>query len=138
MTKTDRWVMAFVCCCLVAFVGALGFDLWRRYKFHPEPRREMRDLVAHVAPNDSRAQVQKFILARRYRHLSLQTSGPDLWRLNTPPEWGAANWVLLIEWNKDRVGALRLRTAANMKARPQETAPPDEVAPGWGWKKSST
>jgi hypothetical protein len=51
---------------------------------------------------------------------------PDCWAFETPLEFGARNWILVVSFGNDKVDGIGIRTADSLKDKPHG-APPDRV-----------
>jgi hypothetical protein len=91
-----------------------------------EYRGEVRMLYEALEPGMTRPQVRAAIDSGRFPHLRFRTDDDHTWLAFAPYEFGAQNWVLLIEFESDRASALRVRTNDSFKYHPAE-APPDKA-----------
>jgi hypothetical protein len=68
------------------------------------------------------------VLQAFYRHRTTETNivvlKPQLLRVNTPLEFGAENWVLLVELSEDKVVGVRMRTSDFASPSPEVPPPP--------------
>ena len=69
--------------------------------------------------------VRALISQPRFNGLELREGSATEWEVETPLEFGAGNWLLLIELRGSKVVALRVRTEDSTQRRP-EAAPPDK------------
>jgi hypothetical protein len=90
-----------------------------------EYRGEVRMLHGTLGPGMTKPQVRAAIESGRFPHLRFHTNDDHSWLAFAPYEFGAQNWVLLIEFENDRVSALRVRTEDSLKYHPAE-APGDK------------
>lgn len=132
MQKMSDWhkqlLAGFIAAALsIAFVAC--FLHWRLSP-SPQARQEMRHLMSVVQLGDTKLQVRRAFESGNYKHLRLPgRSDSTLWRVSTPFELGAGNWILHIEFKNSKVVALRLRIADSDTMRPRDPAPPDRVLP---------
>lgn len=90
-------------------------------------RAEIRGLYERLQPGMARAQAQTAVKSGSYPNLQFGSDNAQTWSIWAPLEFGAQNWVLLIEFEGEHVSALRVRTADSYQSHPPE-APPDKVA----------
>jgi hypothetical protein len=88
-------------------------------------RAEIRGLYERLQPGMARAQVQTAVKSANYPNLEFTSDDTQTWLVSTPLEFGAQNWVLLIEFAGEHVSALRVRTPDSYRNHPPE-APPDK------------
>jgi hypothetical protein len=93
-----------------------------------EYRGEVRKLYETLEPGMTTPQVRAAIDSGRFPHLRFHTDDPNTWLAFAPYEFGAQNWALVIEFEKGRVLALRVRTEDSLKSHPAE-APRDKERP---------
>src|SRR5688572_25075449 len=129
MKRSEVGLLALIVGVFVALVLDPVTFLRRR-----EYRGEVRTLYESLAPGMTKPQVRAAIDPRRFPHLRFHTDDEHRWLASAPLEFGAQNWVLLIEFENERVSALRVRTEDSFKDHPDE-APPDKerVKAGEGW-----
>lgn len=72
------------------------------------------------------AEVRAVFTRETFQYLELHEEQPDKWLVQTPLEWGAANWLLIIELKDERVHAVRIRTQNSAEEHPPR-APADKV-----------
>jgi hypothetical protein len=82
-------------------------------------------LYETLEPGTTKPQVRAAIDSGRFPHLRFHTDDDHTWLAFAPYEFGAQNWVLLIEFENDHVSALRVRTEDSLKSHPAE-APRDK------------
>lgn len=89
-------------------------------------RQEVIRAYDKISLGASLAEVRAVFTREASQHLKLHESQPDKWLGQTPLEWGAANWLLLIEFKDERVHAVRVRTQDSAEEYPPK-APADKV-----------
>ena len=91
-------------------------------------RGEVRALFDTLQLDMSREQVRRVMDPSKYPNLTFHKAEGSRWTASAPYEFGAQGWVLVIEFQGERVTALRVRTHDGLKdfQRP-ETAPVDKV-----------
>jgi hypothetical protein len=89
-------------------------------------RDEVRALYESLRPGMTHEQVRYAMDSGRYPNLAFYPGDPQMWSGAAPLEFGARNWVLLIEFQGEHVSALRVRTADGIRDHPVG-APPDKV-----------
>ncbi len=108
-------------------------------------RGEVRGLFDTLQLDMSREQVKRVMDPGKYPNLTFHKIEDAIWTASAPYEFGAQSWVLVIEFQGERVTALRVRTHDGFKdfQRPVE-APVDKVGPsknrahaaqGQSWRK---
>ena len=88
-------------------------------------RDQVRTLYANVQPGMPRTQVRQTMDSAKYPDLTFHQPEAEAWLASTPLEFGARNWVLLIEFDRDRVSVVRIRTADSVDEHPVQ-APTDK------------
>jgi uncharacterized protein (TIGR02145 family) len=88
---------------------------------------EIRSLYERVEPGMTADQVRQAFGAPHYPDLRFHQDDDQRWFAAAPFEFGAQNWVLLIEFKGGHVSAVRVRTEDSDRYRPAE-APADKVA----------
>jgi hypothetical protein len=125
--KNVPWILVVVILVgsLAAILDPLTFLRGGQY------RGEVRALYDTLQLDMSKEQVQRAMDTAKYPHLKFRQVEDAVWFASAPYEFGAQNWVLLIEFQGERVSALRVRTDDGFKdfQRPAE-APPDRVRAG--------
>ena len=130
-TSTKRkssLALGIVVSCVSVFliIGASYWWLMNQYGPNPQARVEMRHFMQRIELGDSRETVQLKFKTGNYRVLKLHDSF-----VGTPFELGA-DWQLHLEYDKEKLAAMRLRISDGIKHRPREKdTPPDQVAPNW-------
>jgi hypothetical protein len=94
-------------------------------------RGEVLTLYENLQPGLTKQEVEQVMDSGRYPHLQFHRGHEERWSGATPSEFGAGNWVLVIEFQGGQVSALRVRTADGDHDHPAE-APPDKVRPSHG------
>jgi hypothetical protein len=94
-------------------------------------RAEIRALYYALAPGMPRDGVAKLLNGTSYPHLTTRRVNRDLWLAEAPYEFGAGNWIVVIEFQGEQARAIRVRTADGMHIHPNE-APTDRVLPDSG------
>jgi hypothetical protein len=94
-----------------------------------EARREvvelMRALEAAVTPGD----VSRAFDTGKYRLLTLERNNSQKWLVTTPYEFGARNWYLYLDFERDALVGIRVRTEDGANIRAPE-APGDVIRKG--------
>ena len=88
-------------------------------------RAEIRSLHERLQPGMLRGHVQAAVKSGIYPNLRFNSGGAQTLSVSTPLEFGAQNWVLLIEFKGEHVSAVRVRTEDSVDHHPPE-APPDK------------
>jgi hypothetical protein len=117
---------------IFAAVGVLLAVMWDPFIgpfVHRErSRTEVRALYDALAPGMPRDAVAKLLDGKSYPHLTIRHVSAQLWLAEAPYEFGAGNWIVVIEFQGERTGAIRVRTADGLHIHPNE-APLDRVLP---------
>jgi hypothetical protein len=121
-TKLAAWTTAMLA--IVLGLMALTFNLMPGSR--AEARQELRSALALVALGDSRRGVTSKINGAGFKRLTLTDRGdqPE-WVITTPGEWGAANWLLWIQFCHDGATWMGIRLADGKQFQPPD-APPDK------------
>jgi hypothetical protein len=89
-------------------------------------RREVRAFYESVEPGMTREQVAQGMDSGKFPNLTFDRKS-RLWSGDAPYEFGAQSWVLLIEFQSERVSAVRVRTADGIGPQHHPAdAPPDK------------
>jgi hypothetical protein len=115
-----------------AAAGLLLVVMWdpfiRPFLHRERSRTEVRALYDALAPGMPGDAVAKLLHGTSYPHLTLRHVSAQLWLAEAPYEFGAGNWIVVIEFQGERTGAIRVRTADGLHIHPND-APPDRVLP---------
>jgi hypothetical protein len=76
----------------------------------------------------TRAEVERETKSGRYLHLTFYGGDPKAWVVTAPYEFGAKNWILLIDISDDRVARVRVRTGDGIHDHPAQAPPDKQVA----------
>lgn len=115
----------------VLIVGVLAAILWDPivdpFLNRERYRGEVRTLYENLKLEMTKEQVQHEMASGKYPDLDFHREN-ELWLGSAPLEFGAGNWVLAIEFQGDRVSAVRVRKGDGLQEfhHPVE-APPDKV-----------
>jgi hypothetical protein len=109
--------------------GAIGVTLWNSScgaLIHRQRYQgQVRALYDSLHPGMTQAQVRSVMERGAISSLRLIQDANGRWSAEAPYEFGAGNWILHIEFWRDQVSTLRIRTADGMHDHPTE-APPDK------------
>ena len=121
-----RLSQIFLTIVIVGFAAALLKPLtrWNRGKY----RAQVLALYGELHVGSTRTDLQRLMQSGRYPDLTLDARDTQKWFAEAPYEFGAGNWVLVIEFDNGRVTALRIRTADSYE-KPPPKAPPDRTLP---------
>lgn len=108
---------------IVGVFGAIIVEPWTFLR-RAEYRTEVQSLYHRLQPGMTRQEVRAEITLDKYPHLRF-AEADAMWSAAAPFEFGAGNWVLLIEFDGERVSAVRVGTADDLTRHPGE-APPDK------------
>jgi hypothetical protein len=126
MSRRDQALVAVVV--LIVF-GMLWSPIVRPYLYREQYRGQVRALYDTLQLGISRQHVRQEMDREKYPDLDFHTDG-DLWLASAPLQFGAGNWVVAVEFEGDRVTAIRIRTGDGLQEfhRPAG-APRDKMRP---------
>jgi hypothetical protein len=111
-------------------LGVIGFMIW---EIVAEPlynrdiyRAQVLGLFESVEPGMARQQVRNAMDVGKYPDLRFRQEDAEGWSASAPHEFGATNWILRIDFQDERVSAVRIRTADGDFDHPAK-APPDKI-----------
>ena len=112
---------------LVIAIVVITASLFRPITFlnREKYRAEIRGLHERLQPGMSRQQVQRAVESGQHPNLEFHQDDAQKLFAWAPLEFGAQNWVLIIEFRGDHVSALRIRTQDSFGHHPPD-APPDK------------
>ena len=107
-------------CTLAIVILLLAASMFRPIVFlnRETYRTELRAVFHQIQPGMPRAQVQAVIDAGGHPNLQFAQDDDHRWLLSTPLEFGAQNWVLLVEFKGQQVSAVRVRTEDSFDHHP--------------------
>ena len=108
---------------LAFFPGALFTPM--AFLHRERDQAEARSLYDRVQAGMAKSELQEALRSGNYPNLKLRAEDTKAWYVSTPLLFGAGNWKLLIEFQAERVSAVRVRTPDDLKYPPPE-APPDK------------
>lgn len=100
-------------------------------------RTEVRTLYDAIRPGMARSDAERETKSGRYPHLTFYYDEDTGWVVVAPYEFGAKNWMLLIDVAAGRVTRLRVRTGDSINEHPAD-APPDKPIVGAPEKESGS
>ena len=112
--------------CAAIIVVAAGVIL-ERSPTKKESRREITELMHAFALGQSMEDVRTIFKNVAGKHSKLLELSSSQWLVNTPPEFGAVNWYIWIDFASGKITALRVRLADGPEMKPPD-APSDKVA----------
>jgi hypothetical protein len=110
---------------LAAFIVGASIFSPVAYLQRDRDRAEARSLYDHLQPGMARSEVQAALTSGKYPHLRQWSQDPSLYVVSTPLLFGAGNWQLRVEFQAERVSAVRVRTADSHEYPPPD-APTDK------------
>jgi hypothetical protein len=128
MTLTRQQIVLWAIFVLIGlgFVAAIlnPLTFLRRGQY----RGEVRTLCNTLQLDMTKGEVQRAMDTAKYPHLEFRQVDDATWLASAPYEFGAQSWVLVIDFQGERVSALRVRTHDGFAdfQRPTE-APLDRV-----------
>jgi len=72
----------------------------------------------------SKEKTEEILLKAKSPNFKLEKINQGEWILSTPLEFGATNWLLVIDFKNDKVASLKVRTSDSMNIKP-DSAPND-------------
>jgi hypothetical protein len=127
MTKAQMGMAALT-------VGVLAVILWdspfSSFLHRDRNRREVLALYEDLQLGMTKQQVGDVMDSGKYPHLQFYRGDTGKWSGSAPLEFGAGNWVVLIEFLREHVSALRVRTADSDHDHPAEAPPDKSSIPG--------
>ena len=128
--KLSRFDIAVI---VILATGVTWFVFWSGDVFMPhsanaENRNALIRFHGAVNVGDDRDAVLQKYWSNQTGHLQLYVGSPERWVVRMPFEFGATDWLLLLEFRNGRVSAVRVRTSDSPRPsgfRPEE-APPDK------------
>ena len=84
-------------------------DVFHSSKRNAPNRTALLQLYEAVAVGSSHAEVLAAYWQHRTEELKLSAERPSAWSVRMPLEFGASDWLLLVEFRDDRVSAVRVR-----------------------------
>ena len=123
-----RRIRAIVCT-LAFVVGLFGCLRANESKINEQAQKELLTFLGGLESGMSPSSVEELFNRGQYRKLALKKSQKD-----TPPQfaiaipliWGAGNWIAYIDFEREVISAVRVRTADSMNDHP-DAAPPDRT-----------
>jgi hypothetical protein len=122
MSKRDTLIAV---CVAGSAVAILAQPILRSQWERETHRSEVRGLYESLRTGMLRHEVEQRMQGDLYPHLQFSRGSGRVWYAESPLEFGAKNWVLLVECEEDRVLAVRVRTADSVQEHPKD-APPDK------------
>jgi len=108
-------------------VLALVWDPFIGSFLHRERNRgEIVALYEAVQPGMAGSKVEEASRSGQYPHLTFQGGNGKSWFVSTPLEFGAKNWVLMVDVADGHVSAVRVRTEDGVHDHPAQ-APTDKT-----------
>lgn len=108
--------------CLIVAAVILGYEVFNRPSRHADLIR-FTELARGVSSPD---EVEELFTRMNSRVLTLDKLSDSRWRVVTPFELTANNWILYIDFNDGQLASLRIRTTDGPHDHP-DSAPPDIV-----------
>jgi hypothetical protein len=106
----------------------MGCDPFAAAHQRNQPARDaLTSVMNALTIGDLREPAQRTVESRLRPELRFDRSHPHLWTVRMPFETRATDWMVLIDFEQDRVSGVRMRTSDGMDERhkPKE-APPDK------------
>jgi hypothetical protein len=121
MINTRTAIIVFLAMALAAFAISAT-----RERNQPA-RNALGDMMRTLSLGDSRESARRTVEARMRPELHFDRSHERWWYVRMPWEIRSTDWVLLIEFEQDRLSRLRMRTSDGdgVENKPKES-PPDQ------------
>lgn len=125
MKRRGLWIVAIVVIIITIFSFATVFV---KHGSNESDQQAIVKLHGEITPGDTREQVLRHYYALRTDNLRMSCDRPAEWIISMPLEFGASDWSLRLEFDQDRVSAVRMRTSDGPKpnASPDDKAKPDK------------
>lgn len=134
--------IAAIVCPLAFVVGLFGCLRPNESQSNEEAQKELLTFLGGLESGMSPSSVEELFNRGQYRKLELSKSQEDSTNcmcpsrdvagnkphlaISTPIIWGAGNWIAYIEFERDVISAVRVRTADSVDDHP-DAAPPDRT-----------
>ena len=122
MTRSSK--LAVVVLLGILVVGGL---VLRSVAVSKRARQELATYYAQVKLGTTKEEAARVFSSNDFRRVRLVEVSDDLGLLQTPLEWGAGNWVLRLEFDKQRLVAAKVRLHDDASIRPA-SGPRDKIA----------
>ena len=122
---------AVVAVTIIIVMGIAAF-FYIRGKSQKLAKEELLTLREKITLGDSKEKVKRTIneaQTSRLEYLFLGDNKSQRWVIKTPLEFGATNWVMLVEFSNSNVSAVRIRTEDSDKIKPTDALADKENKP---------
>jgi hypothetical protein len=123
-----RRIRAIVCL-LVLVAGLSGCHSASTLRSNEQAQKELVAFLGGLQAGMSPSSVEELFKRGQYQKLSLSGSAKDKppgFVVSTPPMWGAGNWIAYIDFERDVISTVKVRTLDSAEDRP-DAAPPDRT-----------
>lgn len=118
-----------IVCALMFAVGLLGCQTAGEEQSNAQARKELLTFLGGLEAGMSPSSVEALFKRGQYKKLTLDKlpkgSSPRF-AIATPLIWGAGNWIAYVDFERDVIVAVRVRTMDSVDDHP-DTAPPDRT-----------
>jgi hypothetical protein len=123
-----RRIYALVCT-LAFVVGLSGCLRANESRLNEQAQKELLTFLGGLESGMSPSSVEALFNRGHYRQLTLrrwQKDRPPQLVISTPIIWGAGNWIAYVDFERDVIFAVRVRTADSINDHP-DAAPADRT-----------
>lgn len=110
---------------LVVIIFLAYYQMSSARQRHESYHAALVKIMTQLNIGDSRLNVELLVGALQDTHIRLVKEARDEWIIKTPLEYGASNWILVVNFVGDKISLLRVRTEDSIANRPYD-APPDK------------
>lgn len=83
------------------------------------------NIMSELNIGDEREKIEKIMCSFENSQIRLVKEADKKWVIETPLEFGASNWILIIDFYDNKITSLRIRTEDSVLNKPHD-APPDK------------
>jgi hypothetical protein len=123
-----RRIRAIVCL-LALVVGLSGCHSASTLRSNEQAQKELLAFLGGLQAGMSPSLVEELFKRGQYQKLSLSGSSKDEqpgFVVSTPLMWGAGNWIAYIDFERDVISTVKVRTVDSAEEHP-DAAPPDRT-----------
>ncbi|MBI4731981.1 MAG: hypothetical protein HY781_07625 [Chloroflexi bacterium] len=110
---------------LILFTGYMLSDFYYRKIRNIKNKEALKKIQHHLGVGDDSNKVKKIYNLYNTGKLELVTESEQIWRIMMPFEWGANDWILWIEFEDNKIIALKIRLSDSVYCRPDDS--PDKT-----------
>jgi hypothetical protein len=128
-TLVRRWWKESIV--VLAYCAIIGWILWPFFAAAwnaPAAERELVGFTSKLRLGMSQADVRSRFASAQRELLTLREVDPKLTLINTPPRFGAGDWLAWLDFTDGRLVSVRVRIADSRDSKP-DGSPPDVGVP---------